>query len=183
MLKKHLCLTFCLVLLLTFIYVIETSACPPECIQKTKYEYTICKLKTPRRLVWYNFYHFGYLSDIKQFGIKDYWQSPIQFFINRKGDCEDYAVWNYTVLKHHGYKVQIVIVKNHDTDRNHALIKVIIKGKIKYVDMNDYYKRLPDNYEVFRILNEPYEDRIMPYSKEKKRDSITLKEGEMIKIK
>jgi len=32
---------------------------------------------------------FIYISDKKQFGKTDYWQTPNEFFIRKQGDCED----------------------------------------------------------------------------------------------
>lgn len=184
MIKKHLCLIFCLAWFLMLFYPLITPACPSERIQKTKYTYIVCKLKTPRKLVWYNFYHFDYKSDIKQFGVLDYWQEPLQFWVNKLGDCEDFAIWNYHVLKHHGYKPQIIIVKNKESGRNHTLVRVIIKnGRIRYVDAYNYFKKLPKYWELVRVLNKPYESKVNPIQKENEKDSIILREGEMIKIK
>ena len=35
-----------------------------------------------------------YIVDPINWGVKDYWESPGQFF-SRKGDCEDYAIAKY----------------------------------------------------------------------------------------
>lgn len=32
---------------------------------------------------------FTYVSDLKQFKRIDYWQTPSEFFINKKGDCDE----------------------------------------------------------------------------------------------
>lgn len=34
-----------------------------------------------------------YVSDQKQFKVKDYWMPPDEFEKRKKGDCEDFAFW------------------------------------------------------------------------------------------
>ena len=36
---------------------------------------------------------FEYVSDMEQFGVIDYWQTPSQFFRTKIGDCEDVHLW------------------------------------------------------------------------------------------
>jgi len=40
-----------------------------------------------------------YRSDKKQYGTGDYWASPMEFFDNGQGDCEDYAIAKYYALR------------------------------------------------------------------------------------
>jgi len=39
-----------------------------------------------------------YVSDLKQFGVDDYWMPPEQFEKCRQGDCEDFALWVWRQL-------------------------------------------------------------------------------------
>ncbi|MEA2111358.1 MAG: transglutaminase-like cysteine peptidase [Campylobacterota bacterium] len=43
-----------------------------------------------------------YLSDIKNYGRKDYWATPWELLGRDKGDCEDYVIAKYFALKHLG---------------------------------------------------------------------------------
>ena len=36
---------------------------------------------------------FTYVGDKKQFGKTDYWQTPNEFFISKRGDCEDISLF------------------------------------------------------------------------------------------
>lgn len=43
-----------------------------------------------------------YVPDLISFNKKDYWQTPLEFLENGKGDCEDFAIAKYFDLKHNG---------------------------------------------------------------------------------
>ncbi|MDD4436452.1 MAG: transglutaminase-like cysteine peptidase [Tissierellia bacterium] len=44
-----------------------------------------------------------YVSDYRQFLVKDYWQTPEEFFINGAGDCEDFAIAKFFDLLEMNY--------------------------------------------------------------------------------
>ena len=64
-----------------------------------------------------------YVSDLKQFGVDDYWMPPEQFEKRRQGDCEDFALWVWRQLIAMGKKdprfVTGILQPNH---RGHAWI-------------------------------------------------------------
>lgn len=45
------------------------------------------------------FNQFPYQSDEALWGQKDYWQTPLEFLAHNGGDCEDYVVSKYFVLR------------------------------------------------------------------------------------
>ena len=51
-----------------------------------------------------NFSHknYTYAEDKLQFGVEDYWVSPAELLASRRGDCEDWAIFNYISLRHMG---------------------------------------------------------------------------------
>ena len=49
-----------------------------------------------------------YVSDEEQFGEREYWQPPEQFEENKKGDCEDFALWAWRQLLHMNYNARFV---------------------------------------------------------------------------
>jgi predicted transglutaminase-like cysteine proteinase len=60
------------------------------------------------------FNNIKYINDIKLFGKTDYWQTPYEF-INKGGDCEDYAIAKYFMLKRLGFSTDnLKIVINKD---------------------------------------------------------------------
>lgn len=49
-----------------------------------------------------------YVSDEELFGKRDYWQPPEDFEKQRKGDCEDFALWTWRQLISMGYDARFI---------------------------------------------------------------------------
>lgn len=60
------------------------------------------KLKTPESIAHYLWRNFSFEKDQRQFGQKEYWQSPQEFLQNGKGDCEDFAIFAKALLEQLG---------------------------------------------------------------------------------
>ncbi len=62
-----------------------------------EYAQWLSKQKTAEDII--NFANdFTYVYDKEQFGKRDYWQTPSEFFVNKKGDCEDVHLFIADVL-------------------------------------------------------------------------------------
>lgn len=48
------------------------------------------------------FNDISYSSDKDTYGVTDYWATPFEFLAHGEGDCEDYAIAKYFLLKHLG---------------------------------------------------------------------------------
>ena len=78
-----------------------------------------------------------YITDQRNYGVSDYWQTPYELF-ERGGDCEDYAIAKYISLKRLGVsesEMHILIVR----DKNlggiiHAILEVDVDGEAKILD-------------------------------------------------
>ncbi|WP_321395437.1 transglutaminase-like cysteine peptidase [Emcibacter sp.] len=83
-----------------------------------------------------------YITDIINWGVKDYWATLRQFF-TKDGDCEDYAIAKYYSLKELGVpaeNMRIVVVQDTNLDVAHAVLVVfdnektwILDNQIQYV--------------------------------------------------
>lgn len=71
-------------------------------------------IKTPKELSKFMKKNFKFVFDEKLFGSIDYWQSPEEFWTNRKGDCEDYALFSKAILEKLGYKASVVSLYGAD---------------------------------------------------------------------
>lgn len=93
-----------------------------------------------------------YVSDQDNWGTKDYWETPAEFF-SRGGDCEDYAIVKYLSLMMLGFNTDDmrIVVLNDTKDRDlHAVLSVrmggtnfILDNKVKVVKPDSafaYYK-------------------------------------------
>ena len=67
------------------------------------------------------------VSDWVQYGIPDFWASPLQTLASGGGDCEDYAVLKYIVLQQLGLPTQdlrLLVVQDGKRDVTHAVVAV-----------------------------------------------------------
>jgi hypothetical protein len=79
-----------------------------------------------------------YFADYRQFGQIEYWQSPDEVIINKKGDCEDRTIlWMWLVYQYCGVKPIAIHVWNK---WNYS-----ISHLFGYIDGYRFYYN-PDNY-------------------------------------
>lgn len=77
-----------------------------------------------------------YVLDPINWGVKDYWASPLQFF-RRQGDCEDYAITKYMSLRALGVPpedMRIVVVMDNNLRLAHAILVVYVEGRAYVLD-------------------------------------------------
>ncbi|MBI1308670.1 MAG: hypothetical protein GC129_02280 [Proteobacteria bacterium] len=94
---------------------------------------------------WVN--NHPYITDDQLWGKSDYWETPGQF-VDRSGDCEDYAITKYYTLKSLGWDendLRMAVVQ--DTVRNipHAILAVRL-GENSYILDNLATEPLLDRY-------------------------------------
>jgi predicted transglutaminase-like cysteine proteinase len=66
-------------------------------------------------------------SDWAQYGYADYWASPLQTLGSGAGDCEDYAIVKYVVLRELGVDesdLRFVIVHDDKHQADHAIVAI-----------------------------------------------------------
>jgi predicted transglutaminase-like cysteine proteinase len=87
------------------------------------------------------------------------WTSPLEFLIN-SGDCEDYAIFKYALLRHLGLPVgamRIVLLRQVGDLRAHAVLAAQVDGNTYILD-NLSEQVLPDhvliNYRPVYSFNE-----------------------------
>jgi predicted transglutaminase-like cysteine proteinase len=84
-----------------------------------------------------NFFNqWPYKTDPAVWGVEDYWATP-QEFMQKSGDCEDYAITKYYALRSLGIPAsQLRIVALKDTLRNlgHAVLAYIDGDKVYILD-------------------------------------------------
>lgn len=79
-----------------------------------------------------------YVSDYRQFLVKDYWQTPEEFFINGAGDCEDFAIAKFFDLLEMNYDPWIVycIEKRSKEAHSVCIVDRVILDITGLYDMN-----------------------------------------------
>lgn len=77
-----------------------------------------------------------YIIDPVNYGVPDYWATPVQFFV-KDGDCEDYAITKYLSLRALGWPLEdmrIVVLQDTNLNIAHAILLVKFKGKSYVLD-------------------------------------------------
>ena len=73
-----------------------------------------------------------YITDISNYGLKDYWATQHEMYGHNGGDCDDYAITKYYALKMLGFDVRdlrVVVVKDTNLNIGHAILVVWFEGK------------------------------------------------------
>ena len=79
---------------------------------------------------------FRYVSDLANWGVEDYWETPNEF-LNRDGDCEDFAIAKYKSLRALGLgddQLRIVVLQDLNLRIAHAVLVVLDGGKAWVLD-------------------------------------------------
>src|SRR3546814_732145 len=77
------------------------------------------------------FNRWPYKIDRELYGVSEFWATP-QEFMKRSGDCEDYAIAKFFVLRDLGYandKLRIVILMDRIRRIGHAVLAVYALGE------------------------------------------------------
>lgn len=68
-----------------------------------------------------------YTSDLAQHGVADLWSAPLATFASGRGDCEDYAIAKYVLLRESGIAVEdlrLLLVRDTSIRQDHAVLAV-----------------------------------------------------------
>jgi predicted transglutaminase-like cysteine proteinase len=100
-----------------------------------------------------------YKEDAANYGRRDYWATPLEFFL-RSGDCEDYAIAKYVTLRQLGFaaeQLRLVVVQDVVRDLAHAVLAVYLDDRVYILD-NLTKAVLPqeemDHYVPYYSINE-----------------------------
>ncbi len=101
----------------------------------------------------------GFVEDRDNWGMKDYWSAPGEFFANG-GDCEDYVISKYLSLRRLGFRtddLRLVVLIDQKRRLAHAVLVVKLDGRTLVLD-NLYdrvrsWSELP-HYRPLYSLNE-----------------------------
>lgn len=77
-----------------------------------------------------------YRSDLENYGVRDYWATPLEF-LERSGDCEDYAIIKYVTLRQLGFSpddLRLVVVHDMRRDLAHAVLAVYLDREVYLLD-------------------------------------------------
>ena len=82
------------------------------------------------------FNQWPYRLDKANYGMNDYWATPMEF-LKKSGDCEDYSIAKFYALQELGFSgdsMRIVALKDHIRNIGHAVLAVYMDGNIFVLD-------------------------------------------------
>ena len=74
------------------------------------------------------------VSDMEQFGMRDYWQPPEHFEETRQGDCDDFALWTWRQFLALGFDARVVFGQCGRYGTGHAWVEFLQDGKCFLVE-------------------------------------------------
>jgi len=89
-------------------------------------------LTSPEQIARYIFRNFVYETDQAQFGSEEHWQAPEELMANRKGDCEDFALFASEILKANG--ISSFLLNVYGKKFAHTLCVFKENGKFNVID-------------------------------------------------
>jgi predicted transglutaminase-like cysteine proteinase len=116
-----------------------------------------------------------YTSDFEQYGVADIWSAPLATFASGRGDCEDYAIAKYVLLREAGVAatdLRLLLVRDTSIRQDHAVLAVREDGV--WLILDNRWTVMPESSEVrqltplfaidhqgVRLFAAPYEARIL----------------------
>ena len=103
--------------------------------------------ETKKKLIEVNrfFNQFSYRDDMKLWGREDYWATPEEFIGKNGGDCEDYVVAKYFVLRSLGVgdeRLYLTYVKAVKENRAHMVLSYFETPKSTPLILDNYNPRI-----------------------------------------
>ena len=114
----------------------------------------IAPLPTAEKIKRVNIYanEKPYVLDIENYGMVDYWATPIEFMQNN-GDCEDYAIIKMLSLKQLGFAVEnmrVVVVQDTNLRIPHAVMALNQNDDILILD--NQIKQVISHKRIFHYV-------------------------------
>lgn len=119
----------------------EMADCTPESCRLDEWRQLVGLLRGQKpamqlKLVNKAINQHRYVEDWANWDLADYWETPLQF-LDRSGDCEDFAIAKYLALRAAGMSadnMRIVIVRDEARRRMHAILAVYVRGRAWILD-------------------------------------------------
>lgn len=79
--------------------------------------------------------NFEYITDKDHFGVDDFWEFPVDFFLYGGGDCDGFSLAFVSLARTFGFDSRPVIISKLNSDMTyHMIVATTINGKTIYSD-------------------------------------------------
>ena len=142
----------------------ELAECTPDRCRLDEWQQLVASLRGRKSMAQLKLINSAvnrhrYVEDYVNWQSDDYWETPLQF-LDRSGDCEDFAIAKYLALRTVGIPAEdmrIVIVRDQARHRMHAVLAVYVRGRVLILD--SLYDAIVeadaiDHYEPVYSINE-----------------------------
>lgn len=120
--------------------------------------------------------NLAYQVDDELYGESEYWASPSEMWQNQAGDCEDYALAKYAMLRKLGVPAEdmnILVVRKHDSKIDHAVLSVRVnteKGREVYIlDLHSRMLTAEKAAKIYKLKNSVAESGVKVYTAQRHR--------------
>jgi predicted transglutaminase-like cysteine proteinase len=90
-----------------------------------------------------------YVSDLAQHGEPDRWTAPLAALAAGRGDCEDYAIAKYVILREAGYPLadlRFLLVRDRVARDDHAVLAARLEGQ--WLILDNRFAAIPEDREM-----------------------------------
>jgi predicted transglutaminase-like cysteine proteinase len=90
-----------------------------------------------------------YVSDMAQHGEPDRWTAPLAALAAGKGDCEDYAIAKFVILRESGFPLadlRFLLVRDKLARDDHAVLAARLEGQ--WLILDNRFLRIPEDREM-----------------------------------
>jgi predicted transglutaminase-like cysteine proteinase len=90
-----------------------------------------------------------YVSDLAQHGEPDRWASPLAALAAGRGDCEDYAIAKYVILREAGYPLadlRFLLVRDRQARDDHAVLAARFEGR--WLILDNRFAAIPEDHAL-----------------------------------
>jgi len=121
-------------------------------LEETKQRSGRARIETANRLINGA---IRYQSDLAQHGVIDLWSAPLASLATGRGDCEDFAIAKYVLLREAGIPEQylrILLVRDRSVREDHAVLAVREAGAWLVLDNRRSLAAIDSEFDYFTPL-------------------------------
>jgi predicted transglutaminase-like cysteine proteinase len=126
-----------------------------------------------------------WVDDMTQYGVPDFWATPLTTFASEAGNCKDYAIAKYVALQEMGISaddLRLIVVRDRPTHQLHAVAAVHYDGRWLILD-NRTFVMVQDvdiaTYKPLFLIDTDSVKRMIPATSKPQDPKISVSSAEV----